>query len=220
MKPSNGTDQKNETSVNVIKRVSGGAARSGVIKNQAIAATQVAEDILARARSEADSIINDAAIKAEQVLDEAYRKGIERSLAEFEKHLIEIREIRANVMRDTEQDLVTLAVRIAEKILGKELTLDKSAITEIVTTALRNARQRDVVTVFVNPTDLKTVTKERERYSSDERIRLLDFVADPAVPAGGCVIETEVGKIDARLETQFKVIESALLSQVDNNGTI
>lgn len=206
--------------VNVIKRVSDGVGYRGVIKNQTLAAKRDAEDIIAQARLEADTILQNAVKEAEVVLDEAYREGIEKSLTEFEKHLIEIREIRSNVMLDVERDLLSLSVRIAEKILGKELTSNNKTITDIVSTALRNARQREKVTVFVNPSDLATVTSEGEKYSSDERIRILDFVADPSVPAGGCVIETEVGKIDARLDTQFKAIENALLGQSDGRESI
>lgn len=204
-----------QTAVNVIKRMSDGAGYRGVIKNQTIAAKRDAEDILTQARFEADSILQNAAKEAERVLAEAHREGLERALTEFEKNLIEIREIRSNVLHNAERDLLTLAVRIAGKILGKELNSNKKAIIDIVSTALKNARQQEKVTIFVNPSDLGAVSGEREKFSSDEKIRLLDFVADPAVEAGGCVIETEVGKIDARLETQLKVIENALLGQAD-----
>lgn len=213
-------DREQQTNANVIKRVPDSAGYRGVIKNQTLAAQRDAEDILARARLEADMIVQNAVKKAERVLDEAYREGTERSLAEFEKHLIEIREIRSNVLRDAERDLLTLAVRIAEKILGNELTSNKKTITDIVSTALRNARQQEKVTVFVNPSDLGTVTTEVEKFSSAQKIRVLDFVADPSVPAGGCVIETEVGKIDARLETQFNVIEGALLGRSEGGENI
>jgi type III secretion protein L len=213
-------DLEEQTAVNVIKRAPDSAGYRGVIKNQTLAARRDAEDITAHARLEAETIIQNAAKEAERVLDEAYCEGIEKSLAEFERHLIAIREIRSNVLRDAERDLLTLSVRIAEKILGKELILNKKTIIDIVSTALRNARQREKVTVFVNPSDLGTVTSEGEKYLSEEKIRILDFVADPSVPAGGCVIETEVGKIDARLEIQFKVIENALLSQSDGGENI
>jgi type III secretion protein L len=205
-----------QPTANVIKRPSNGDATRGVIKNQTIAARHEAEHILALARAKADAIIRDAAEEAERIRDEAYRDGAEKSLAEFEKHLLDAREIRSNVMNDVERDVLSLSVRIAEKILGGELASNKKAITGIVSAALTNARQREKVTVSVNPADLEIVAAESEKYSSDTKIRFLDFVADPSVPAGGCVIETEVGKIDALLETQFKAIEMALLDRSES----
>ncbi len=208
-------NRQEQSEINLIKRVAD-ADRRGVIKNQTIAAKLDAEDILSQARAESDRILQRAKEDAERVLEKAYLEGIERSITEIEKHLIEVREMRLNVLREAEKDLLKLSVRIAEKILGKELASSKKAITDIVSTALRNARQREKVTVMVHPSDFEQVKLHSEKYASDEGIRLLDFVADISVPVGGCVIETEVGKIDARLETQFRVIENALLSRSEN----
>lgn len=209
-------EREEQTTANVVKRAPNGNGLNGhrsVIKNQTIAARQEADEIVAQARLEAETIIKDALTKSEEVLDDAYREGLEKALAEFEKHLIDIKEIRSNVLRDAERDLLTLSVRIAGKILGKELSANKKGITDIVSAALKHARQQERVTVSVNPAELTTIKDQAEKFSADEKIRVLDFVADPSVPAGGCVIETEVGKIDARLETQLKVIENALLRQ-------
>ncbi|NOT46677.1 MAG: type III secretion system stator protein SctL [Acidobacteria bacterium] len=213
-------ESEQQMAANVIKSGSNGAGHRGVVKNQTIAARREADEILARAHSEAEAIIENAVKESEEVLEKAYREGLEKALTEFEKHLIEIREIRSNVLNDAERDLLKLSVRIAEKILGKELASNKKAVTDIVATALKHARQREKVTVSVNPSDLGAITAGGEKFSSDERIRILDFVADPSVSVGGCVIETEVGKIDARLETQLRVIENALLSQADGGENV
>ena len=210
-------DAEKQAAMNLIKGISDGAGRRGVIKNQTIAARQEAEDIVSRARGEAESIVTDARGEAESIREAAHREGVERALAEFEDHLVDIREIRSNVLRDAERDLLKLSVRIAEKILGTELTTNKAAIGDIVSTALRNARQRETVTILVNPSDLETLNAVRGKLPPDPGVQFLDFVADPAVAAGGCVIETEVGKIDARLETQLKVIESSLLRRAEDD---
>src|SRR5688572_1460228 len=115
-------DRQEQTTVNVIKRVSDNTGNRGVIKNQTLAARRDAEDIVAQARSEAETIIQNAVKKAELVLDKAYREGTERALTDYEKDLIAIREIRSRVMADVERDLLSLSVRIAEKIVGRELT--------------------------------------------------------------------------------------------------
>lgn len=213
-------DGEKQTATNVIKRVSNGSGFQNVLKNQTIAAKREAEDILAKARLEAEEIIKNAVKDAERVVEEAYREGLEKALTKFETNLIEIREVRENVLQNAERDLLTLSVRIAGKILGKELSSNKKAVTDTFSAALKHARQQEKVTVSVNPTDLVTLTAEREKFLSDERVRVLDFVADRSVPAGGCVIETEVGKIDARLETQLAVIENALLRQAEGSENI
>jgi flagellar biosynthesis/type III secretory pathway protein FliH len=39
----------------------------------------------------------------------------------------------------------------------------------------------------------------------------LEVVADAGLPPGGCIVETEYGVIDARLETQLRCMEETLL---------
>src|SRR3989337_3819563 len=106
-------DRQEQTTVNVMKRVSDNAGNRGVIKNQTLAARRDAEDIVAQARKEAEAIIQNAVKKAELVLDKAYREGTERALTEFETDLIAIREIRSNVMADIERDPLSLPVLLA-----------------------------------------------------------------------------------------------------------
>ena len=109
-------EREEQTIQNVVKRVSNGNGTNGhraVIKNQTIAAKQEADEIVAQARLEAETIIKNALTKSEEVLDDAYREGLEKALAEFEQHLIDVKEIRSKVLRDAERDLLTLSVRIA-----------------------------------------------------------------------------------------------------------
>jgi type III secretion protein L len=196
-----------------VERGATGAARGKVLKNQILAAQAEAARILEEAEEFAAEIRREAREDAETLRAEAYSEGVERAIAEFERHLIDVREIRERVWRETEQDVLRLAVRLTEKILGREIKTDKKAVADVVSTALQNARQQEKLTVRVNPSDLPTVEKEIENLTRSGRTRFIDFVADPRVTAGGCLIESEVGTIDARLETQLRVLERALLSQ-------
>ena len=195
------------------RKVSGqSAARQKVVKNQIVTAQREAARIIEEAEGFAAAIRAEAQSQAENLKARAYAEGTENALVEFETHLLETREIREKVWRETEKDLLRLAVRLAERIVGREIEKDDKTIVEIISTALQNARQQEKLTVRVNPKDLPTIEKAAERFASG-RIRFIDFVADPRVETSGCLIESEVGTIDARLETQLRVLERALLSQ-------
>ncbi len=212
-------NQETQTSGNLIKNKGrktspdNFAVNQKVIKNQIVSARAEAIRILREAEEKAEEIRQTAETDAENLKNEAYRQGEETALNEFQQNLFESREIREKVWRETEKDLLRLSVRLAEKIIGREIKKDTKAIIDIVSTALQNARQQERLTVRVNPSDLPTVEKEKEKFSSGGRIQFVDFVADPRVSTGGCLIESEVGTIDARLETQLRVLERALLSQ-------
>ena len=49
--------------------------------------------------------------------------------------------------------------------------------------------------------DLLTVIDQTQSISVKE---------DEEIPAGGCIVETELGTVDARLETQLRAIKKAL----------
>ncbi len=211
-----------QTSSNLIKgrKISGNpGVKQKIIKNQIVSAQMEAVRILEEAEGFAAEIRREALIEAENLRTEAYRAGTENALTEFERNLIETREIRERVWRETEKDLLRLAVRLAEKIVGREIKKDDKTIIDIISTALQNARQQEKLTIRVNPTDLPTVEREAEKFSLGGRVQFIDLVADPRVTASGCLIESEVGTIDARLETQLRVLERALLSQSEGESS-
>jgi flagellar biosynthesis/type III secretory pathway protein FliH len=67
------------------------------------------------------------------------------------------------------------------------------------------------ITVHLNPEDHKVITASNEEFrDAFDRTKRIVFKEDEAIMKGGCVVETEVGTIDARLETQLKAIKKAL----------
>ncbi len=190
-----------------------------IIKNQIISARAEAARIIAEAEAFAHDTHQRAIEEAEEMREQAYREGTERALTEFEENLLAVREIRDRALRETEQDLLRLAVRLAEKIVGREIQKDSQAVVNIVATALQNARQQEKLIVRVNPTNLALIESEIGNFTSGGRTRFLDFVADPRVSVGGCLIESEVGTIDAQLETQFRILERVLLAQSEGENS-
>lgn len=191
---------------------------SKVVKNQIVAARAEAGRILEEAGEFADRVRREAIEETANLREQAYAEGMKKALAEFEQNLLEAAEIRERVWRETEKDLLRLAVRLAEKIIGREIKTEKRTVNDIVAAALQNARQQEKLTVRVNPSDLSLIEEEREKFLPSGRAQFIDFVADPRVSSGGCLIESEVGTIDARLETQLRVLKRALLAQSEGEA--
>lgn len=182
-----------------------------VIKRVIVEARAEAQRIVAEATREAERLHQAALAEAERIRETARREAQEEALAELYESLVVARERRETAIAQAEHDLLRLAVRIAEKIIGRELKTDPATVADIVANALRHARQQEMLTVRVNPGDAALVQQERARIDPMGRARFLDIVSDPRVAPGGCVIETESGTIDARLETQLRALERALL---------
>ena len=186
---------------------------SKLIKHQILSAEEKARTILQKARNSADQLIADAEIQAEEIRREAHRAGRDQAESETIDNLLEMKEIRSQVLSTVEKDVLRLAVKLAEKVIGKEISQDESVRAEIVFNALRSARQQEMLTVRVNSVDLPLLERMRERIDTFGREQFIDFVPDQAVREGGCIIESQSGTIDARIETQLRILENALLAR-------
>lgn len=191
---------------------------SGVIKRPVIEAQAEAERIVAEAEAYAASVRERMQTLERETREEAYREGHEAVLLELNQLLLETRERRDAVLVEAEHDLLRLSIKLAEKIIGREIELDNATVVEIISTALRTARQNELLTVRINPSDLPLIQAQRERLDPAGRARFLDIVADPRVHRGGCIIESESGTVDAQLDTQLRVLERALFARSSSNN--
>lgn len=189
------------------------AISGNLLKNQILKAEEEAHEILHEARTNAAEILNSAEQSAENIRHESYEKGRQEAETELVENILAIKDERARNLANVEQEVLRLAVKIAEKIIGEEIKHNENTRGEIVLNALRHARQQEMLTVRVSAADLPLLENMREKIDSFGRAKYIDFVADQAVKSGGCIIESASGTIDARLETQLKILEKALLAQ-------
>lgn len=194
------------------------ARSSGVVKRPVVEARAEARRILSEAESSAHELHESAERAARELREAAYDESREAALLEFNQLLLDAHARRDAALADAERDLLRLAVKIAEKIIGREVAQDPATLADIASTALRHARQNEALTLRVNPADLATVGAHRARLDPSGRARFLDLVADPRVLPGGCIIESESGTIDAQLDTQLRILERALLARTAGDG--
>jgi type III secretion protein L len=162
-------------------------------------------------KAEAERILAEARHEAERLRNQATNEGRERGLAAVTELLTAARASSLRARQQAEEDLRVLAVRIAEKILGRELSLSPDAVVDIVAAALLQAGAPREVTLRVHPDDLKALERGRPRLLERcARTQAVQLRPDPAVSRGGCIVETELGTVDARLPVQLEAIERAL----------
>jgi type III secretion protein L len=189
-----------------------------LVKHQVLNAEEEARFILQTAREEADKLVADANDAAEEIRCKAYQTGRDEAENELLENLLAIKEERSQVFLTIERDILKLSIKLAEKIIGREIQQDESARTEIVLNALRHARQQEMLTVRVSNADLSRLEEMRESINALGRAQYIDFVADQAIVKGGCIIESASGTIDARLETQLRILENALLARTSDEA--
>lgn len=120
-------------------------------------------------------------------------------------------EERRRYLAEAEPMIVDLALEIAKKIIIRESSADRSFVVDVVRTALEELHDGGKVEVRVHPDDHEVVQQSREqlRKAVPGQSELL-IIKDLSVEAGGCVVCTAFGNIDARIDTQLEEVRKAL----------
>jgi type III secretion protein L len=205
---------------NIIKvRASGSPALSSSIKKEVHQASLDAAQILAEARAQATQLVKDAQGQSESILAEATKTGYRAGSDQWSENLAEAWRLREQFLSRNETQLVKLAVAIAGKIVGREVQADPSLVLQTTREALKAVRREKKLTILVSPAEEAAL---REHVAS---LRMLldstcDLVvmANPSVAPGGCIVESEVGIVDARIDTQLASLERALLRRSNDDS--
>jgi len=149
----------------------------------------------------------EGAAQALQEARERYTQGSLKLSDSLQNVLAALERERHELVSLAQQEILTLAIAIARKIVRREFAADPEAVLENVRTALEMIMDRTGVQIRMNPADLERLElldpQKGTQYFRFDRIR---FVADPRVEEGGCVIDTAGGEIDAQISTQIETI--------------
>lgn len=182
-----------------------------VVKRNVQIACREAGEIVAQAHDEAQRIVSEARQKAQEILDSAREEGYRSGAAQWYEVLGDARRSRDNYLTANETALLKLAVRIAERLIGEELRTVPESIAGIVNEALRSVRRAKSLAVQVHPADVAFL---KERLSTlgtpAAAAREIEIVPNASLSRGDCIVESDIGIIDARLEVQLNNMERAL----------
>jgi len=121
--------------------------------------------------------------------------------------LAEVAQIRGQILRESEADLVKLSLGIARRVLHRELTIDANAVEGLIKVALRKVGEQGLCCVRVHPSHAAIIRDCLQREGGAAGIEILE---DSSQQIGGAVFEMSDGKLDASIETQLREIECGL----------
>ncbi len=192
------------------------------------AASAKADGIVRAARAEAERHIAGAQARVAEIEASARERGlaeaqaVARAQAQKEVQLAvsdlrgqltttldELAGLREHLATQAEHELVRLALEIAKKVVQREVRVDREIVLTLARVALARLHSRANATVRLHPEDYAYVWSHRERLNSEGAV---EIVEDRTVGLGGCIVQSELGEIDARIEQQFAEIEQEFLS--------
>ncbi|MDR1728753.1 MAG: hypothetical protein LBT74_12665 [Acidobacteriota bacterium] len=140
--------------------------------------------------------------------EDAARRQMEEMSGRYADTLAELAELKKALRAQVEEEVVRLAVAVAKKIVQREVGIDPTIIQALVRVALDRASGKSSVTVRLNPEDYKYMLAKHDELAQVEG-REITFAPDGGITRGGCLVQTESGDIDARIEEEFREVEEA-----------
>jgi flagellar assembly protein FliH len=119
---------------------------------------------------------------------------------------------KERIIQEAEPFLVELSCAIAEKVIDKQLELEPDYAMDLIKKSLARKREQGILTLCVSPRDFAFVQAAREELSlAIDSQAELQILPDPSVKDRGCVIRSSFGSVDARIDTQLSEIKKELL---------
>jgi flagellar assembly protein FliH len=184
------------------------------------------EKEIERGKFEAEKMIKEAELKVSEIEHEAYKKGYEAGREEgYKEGQAEVMrlidrlgtvvstavDIRDDLIRSSEKMMTEMILMIAKKVIKDEIVERREVVINNIKEAIKRVKDRDRIDIRVNFADLDMTTAHKdELIKMMESLRKVNIYEDSRVERGGCIIETDVGAIDARISTQLDAIEEAI----------
>lgn len=156
-------------------------------------------------------------------IQKGYDQGFNQGLVEAKKTLAEsigkvnslykeFIDLKSNVLVESEDEVVRLALAVAQKVILEESKQNPNIIKNVVREAIKQLIDKEELVVRVNSADLVSIKEIENQLFTDGVGTKVKIVADDFITAGGCIVESRSGSIDADLKTQCEEIKSNLLS--------
>jgi flagellar assembly protein FliH len=120
----------------------------------------------------------------------------------------ELGALRADMMHKSERQLVQLALAIANRVIQREISLDRELLVAMARVALDRLGDVSTATIRLHPEDFTATASARGGALSTDVVRV---IADPMVHRGGCLVESDFGLVDLSVTAQVSEIANALL---------
>lgn len=179
-----------------------------VIRAADVAIWGEAEALLASARAQADAIIARAEAELEAERQRGYDEGMAEAQMEQAEKMIDTVSRTIDYFARVESDMVELVMASVRKIIdGYD---DAERVLMVVKNALSVVRNQKQMTLRLHPQQVDVVrVRVNDLLSAYPGVGYLDIVADGRLSLEACILESEIGLVEASIAGQIKALENA-----------
>jgi flagellar assembly protein FliH len=194
------------------------------------------EALIRNAQEEARNYLSQAQAEAETLKETAFQEGYqegcrvgkeETSAQLTAKMAPDIQNLNALLHSLSEQQaffllsqdipILEMVLAMTEKILGTAVALKPELIQSIIRNILNALNETGKILIRVNPVHMPYLNDHGAIFDNidPDRLRIEE---DPAIPPGGCHIETEMGFMDIDMDEQMETLKKALREEAYHAG--
>jgi len=155
--------------------------------------------------------------KAKNELEEDFMNQLVQKSEQFYNILSQIEEKLKEYEFSYNSIVLNVANEVAKKILNREIE-EQNIIDETIKEAITKIVGANDVVIKVNPTDHKFLTDNELLNNTLGNFSKVKFEINEKIEKGGCLIETEIGNVDARVSSRIDEIIKALNNKFVQTG--
>lgn len=167
-----------------------------------------AQTLLAATRQRADEILASAKDVFEQERQRGYKEGEQQARLKQAEKVMETVGLTVDYLARFEHEIVDLVMGAVRKVIdGFD---DQEKVMAVTRNALAIVRNQKQITLRLNPAQVELVRQRvDELLAAFPVVGYIDMLGDTRVPEGGCILESEVGMIEANLDSQIEALRAA-----------
>ena len=166
------------------------------------------------AQLEAAEIRARAQRDAEALRERAYAQGHAAGSAAAAAQLFDLAKLRAALSARAGREATQAALLVAAQLLGTTLQAEPDKIVSLLRPHLARMRRAQQLTLRLHPEDcahLRNAPGLLAQLCEQPQLEArLELRADPSLARGDCVIESNLGELDARVQTRLALLAAAL----------
>lgn len=182
-------------------------------------ARREADEMVAKARSESDGIRNKARQDGDLTAKREALQKLAGLISSLEKEIQGLKGVRADFLNSNLEGITSFACAIAQKILVSELATRPKAVANRARALLERMPPGSKVTISACPDDIEVIETYLHEAGGPADAILPALRSDPEMASGDLRLDSDSGKIDARLLDALEQIGNLLSDQARNVAT-
>ncbi|MFY0478475.1 HrpE/YscL family type III secretion apparatus protein [Achromobacter marplatensis] len=167
-----------------------------------------AQALIDMANRRAEQIVAGAEAAYEAERARGHEAGRQEANLKAADHMIEAVGRTVEYFANVETTMIDVVMQAVRKLISGFDDRDRVAV--VVRNALSVVRNQKQVTLRMHPDDMDVAQGRMNDWLAEfPRMGYVDLVPDPRLARGGCIVESEIGLVEASLDAQLQAMRGA-----------